>query len=156
MTEVPESLEVPYSTLPRYTLTPRNVHNELPDVHYDGHPGLPLVLSDLLGHQGEVHRAQPLVVQGSRALAAAAGHSDDKAGLVDHEAGGHLIKMFVCVKKVHSCYSTVNKRFVKKQKTKIVDEMKKVPNSNGTNYVKNKSYDEINFKPLSNTDIKLL
>ena len=34
--------------------------------------------------------------------------------------------------------------------------MKKVPNSNGTNYVKNKSYDEINFKPLSNTDIKLL
>ena len=107
ITEVPESSEVPYSTLPRYTLTPRNVHNELPDVDYDGHPGLPLVLSDLLGHQGEVHRAQPFVVQGGRALAAtagrvlaaaagrslaaAAGHSDDQAGLVDHEAGGHLI-----------------------------------------------------------------
>jgi hypothetical protein len=51
----------------------------------DGDAGPPVSLRDLLGHQGEVHDAQPFVVQGGRAV-----DPKDKAGLIDRDAGDHL------------------------------------------------------------------
>ncbi len=71
---------------------------DLPDVDGERDAGPPPVLSDLLRHEGEVHHAQPLVVQGAAAAAAAAtaaaaAHTDDEAGLVDHEAGRHLRRL---------------------------------------------------------------
>ncbi len=70
---------------------------DLPDVDGERDGGPAPVLRDLLRHEGQVHRAQPLVVQGAAAAAAAAGaaaaHSDNEAGLVYHEAGRNLCRL---------------------------------------------------------------
>ncbi len=64
---------------------------DLPDVDGERDAGSPPVLRDLLRHEGQVHRAQPLVVQGGAAPAAA--HTDHEAGLVYHEVGRHLCRL---------------------------------------------------------------
>ncbi len=69
---------------------------DLPDVDGERDAGPPPVLRDLLRHEGQVHRAQPLVVKGpaaAAAAAAAAAHTDDEAGLVYHQAGRHLRRL---------------------------------------------------------------
>ncbi len=73
---------------------------DLPDVDGERDAGPPPVLRHLLRHKGQVHRAQPLVVQGAAAAttaaaaaAAAAAHTNDEAGLVYHEVGRHLCRL---------------------------------------------------------------
>ncbi len=69
---------------------------DLPDVDGERDAGPAPVLRHLLRHEGEVHRAQPLVVQGRAAAAApaaAAAHTNDEAGLVYHEVGRHLRRL---------------------------------------------------------------
>ncbi len=65
---------------------------DLPDVDGERDAGPPPVLRDLLRHEGQVHRAQPLVVQGAAAAAAAA-HTNDEAGLVYHQVWRHLRRL---------------------------------------------------------------
>ncbi len=75
---------------------------DLPNVDGERDAGPPPVLRDLLRHEGQVHSAQPFVVQGGPAAAAAAAatagaaaaaHTNDEAGLVYHEVGRHLRRL---------------------------------------------------------------